>query len=607
MRVAILLSAFELRKSFGHRSLFDRVSFSIESGERVGLIGPNGAGKSTLLRILASQISPDHGMLSLQKGLKIGYLEQVPAFEKNATIHSAILKGALDPHDDRTIALSYEISSKLSLGDSFSLVENLSGGWKKRVALARELIKSPDLLLLDEPTNHLDLESIFWLENFLSNAPFATLTVTHDRQFLEKISTRILELDKRNVGGLLSVRGNYSSYLKVKEQLISSQEQQELKLKNTLRRESEWLKRGAKARTTKQYARIQRAGDLKNDLEELEYRNQVRTARLEFQFAEKNPKKLIEAKKISKNYGGNQIFNHLDLLISPGDRIGILGQNGSGKSTLIRTLIGEEDLSDGSIIRAENLSVAYFEQNRETLDPALSIIKTLCPYGEFVEYRGQRIHIRSYLDRFLFSSDQMNIALGKLSGGEQSRVLIAQLMLKSANLLVLDEPTNDLDIPTLNVLEDCLIDFPGAVLLVTHDRYFLDRVSNRILSFESLNKDGKKINSIVSFSDLIQWENWKKEQSEPNEKVLKDVKPLASSVKVSSKKRRLGFKEQRELDSMEANIQHAEARLLQLSIESSSPENATNSVRLLEIAKEMSLLQCEIDRLYSRWAELEQS
>ncbi len=615
--MAILVSAHQIKKSFGPRPLFEDLTFAIESGERIGLIGPNGAGKSTLLRVLAGEYPVDEGRLSLQKGLRIGFLEQVPRFSSGATVQSVIEGGVANPDDWESIGLAQELMSRLLLDTLESgpatPVEQLSGGWQKRVALARELAKKPDLLLLDEPTNHLDVEGILWLEEFLARAPFATLTITHDRAFLQKVANRILELDRRNPGGLLSVNGGYVDYLEAKEQALSSQERLELILKNTLRRETEWLRRGAKARTTKQQARIQRAEQLKDEVSELEYRNLSRNARIDFQSAEKSPKKLIEAKEISKSYDGRKLFSRLNVSIRSGSRIGLLGPNGCGKSTLLRVLVGQEPPDSGQVARSESLSIAYFQQTRDTLDPEATVLKALCPTGDQVHYRGSPVHVRSYLDRFLFNPMQMEMSVGRLSGGEQSRLLIAKLMLQEANLLVLDEPTNDLDMATLTVLEDALLDFPGAVLLVTHDRYFLDQVANQILAFSG---EDSRDGNVVSFEGLGQWEDWHHQQAArareeaAQKRVPSQAAPQAASSRADAaagggKRRKLSYMEQREWDSMEETIQEVERQLAELVAESERPEISTHAIRLAELTSQMSQLQTQLDQLYERWAELE--
>jgi ATP-binding cassette subfamily F protein uup len=609
--VSILLSAHQLRKSFAARPLFDELTFSIEAGERIGLIGPNGAGKSTLLRILASKTSPDDGTLSFQRGLRVGYLEQVPLFKEGATVLATALEGTDDPDDWENMAKAQTLLSKLSLDGTRegigpeTPVARLSGGWKKRVALARELIRAPDLLLLDEPTNHLDVESILWLEDLISHSRFATLTITHDRLFLQRVSNRILELDRRNPGGLLSVKGDYATYLETKEQNMAAQERREVILKNTLRRETEWLRRGAKARTTKQQARIQRAESLQGEVAELTDRNRTRSVGIDFQNTERSPKKLVEAKGISKSYGGRTLFKNVNLLLTPGSRIGLLGENGCGKSSLIRVLLAQETPDEGSVFHSDQLKVAYFEQARDSLDPNETLSKTLCPKGDFVDFRGSRVHIRSYLDRFLFDPGQAEMAVGKLSGGEQSRLLLAKLMLNDANLLVLDEPTNDLDMATLSILEECLTEFTGAVLLVTHDRYFLDQVATQIIAFPRQESSRGKL---VSFADLSQWESWHAEQEAAKPSTAQTTSPTATaSDSAQKKKRKLSYNEQRELDSMEKNIQEAEARLATLTEESSKPENLSNAPKLAEIFKEIGETQARIDHLYSRWSVLTES
>jgi ATP-binding cassette subfamily F protein uup len=598
--MSILVNAHQISKSFTTRPLFEQITFSVESGDRVGLIGPNGAGKSTLLKILAGLTTVDNGILSVQRGLRIGYLEQSPTLSSESTIQDTILDGVGDLHDWERMAQAHEIMSKLSL-DPDLLIKNLSGGWKKRVALARELLKNPDLLLLDEPTNHLDVESILWLEDLLADSSFATLTITHDRLFLQRISNRIIELDRRHKGGLLSVKGDYATYLELREDLLAAQELHETKLKNTLRRETEWLRRGAKARQTKQQARIQNAGTLKAEVEELEHRNKTMVARLDFQSLEKNPKKLIEAKTISKSYDGKVIVPSLSLIISPKTRLGLMGVNGCGKSTLIKLLTGKETPDAGSVFHADRLQVAYFEQNRESLDPNLSVIDTICPKGDFVEFRGTKVHIKSYLSRFLFSYEQMGLAVGKLSGGEQSRLLIARLMLNEANVLILDEPTNDLDMATLDVLEEVLRDFNGAVILVTHDRYFLDRVVNSILTF-GYGKNGEK--QITPLSGLEQWEEWHSLQDK--------VKAFTGQTeiqneKVQPKKKKLSYKDQRELDNIEETIKKAEEHLAGLTEESMKSANAANASLLSKLGIDMEKAQSEVDRLYARWSELTKS
>jgi ATP-binding cassette subfamily F protein uup len=586
--VGILIAAKDISKTFGARPLFEDLNFVVESGERVGLIGPNGAGKSTLLRILAGEIGVDDGELSLQRGLRVGFLEQTPKLDDDATVEDLV-----------TGPLAGELLSRLELTEwKYHTVDQLSGGWKKRVALARELAKEPELLLLDEPTNHLDIESILWLEEFLAKSTFATVTITHDRLFLQRVASRILELDRRNPNGLLNVRGDYTTYVERKEEMMSLQQREETVLKNTLRRETEWLRRGAKARTTKQQARIHAHADLSDKVEELEYRNQTRSARLDFQSSDKKPKRLMEARQVSKAYGDRQLFRNVDVFVGPGSRIGLLGSNGCGKSTLIRVLLGTEEPDTGSVLRSEHLKVAYFEQNREELNPDTTLRKTLCPAGDHVNYRGKLVHINGYLDRFMFRKEQIDMMVGKLSGGEQSRVALAKLMLKESNVLVLDEPTNDLDVETLNVLQECLTEFDGAVLLVTHDRYFLDQVATEILAFPATPEDRGQVTSFVG---LDQWESWRKNRIQNR----KSANKAAVAGDSSGKKRKMSYNETRELAGMEAKIQGVEAQLGDLENQSQDPSNQSNASMLTQLFTSITATQKEIEALYARWAELD--
>jgi len=604
--MSILINAHKLKKVFASRTLFDGLTFSIESGERIGLIGPNGAGKSTLLKIIANTSDLDGGSLSPQRGLKIGYLEQVPQFTENATVQDSVMEGAHDPYDWQEISKAQQIMSKLSLTEgevqAETLISNLSGGWKKRVALARELLKEPDLLLLDEPTNHLDIESIMWLENLLAKSSFATVTITHDRLFLQKVSNKIFELDRRHPDGLLKIDGDYAKYLEVREQLLTAQETLETKLKNTLRRETEWLRRGPQARLKKQQARIDQAGHLKEQVGDLTSRNQVQKVEMQLQGMDKNPKKLIEAKNISKKYEGKTVIPPIDLLLTPKSRIGLIGKNGCGKSTLIRLLTGKEKPDTGSVFHADQLQVVYFEQNRESLDQELSVIKTVCPSGDFVPYGDNgTMHVKSYLQRFLFSYEQMDMPVRKLSGGEQSRLLLAKLLLKKANVLILDEPTNDLDISTLDVLQDILSEFNGSIILVTHDRYFLDQASNLLLAF-GVNEKGEK--TITPMVGLDQWEEWYEDQAKLEQKLKSASKSEAGNSQNTAKKKKLSFKDQFALDNMDENIKKAEELLAKLTSEYEKPENLSNPKKLTELTAKIQAAQAEVDRLYKLWEEL---
>lgn len=605
--IVTLVNGYNLQHSFASRPLFKGIGFSIEAGERVGLIGPNGAGKSTLLKIIAGELTPDQGTISLQKGLRLAYLKQNPPLDEEQTIEEAILSVSNDPHDWKEICRAQELQAKLSLDFENKKIKTLSGGWKKRVAIACELMKEPDLFLLDEPTNHLDVEGILWLEDFLETAPCATLTITHDRLFLQRISKRILELDPRNPQGMISIPGDYADYLETKNILMNNQIATEAKLQNTLRRETEWLRQGAKARTTKQQARIKRAGELKDQVEELEFRNQNKKTQMDFQGFEQSPKKLIEAKNISKNYDGVCVVPPMNLLIHPKSRIGLLGGNGSGKSTLIKILLGDISPDTGTVFHSEHLEVSYFEQNRESLDPDATVLRAVCPSGDFVDFAGRRMHVKGYLDRFLFRPEIFELPVKMLSGGEQSRLLLARLMLVRSNVLVLDEPTNDLDIQTLDVLQDVLSEYPGAVLLVSHDRYFMDQVSTEIYAFthsEAMQKNKKVYKKeMVRFEGLLQWEVWYRQQQEIFKSTLKQDQN--EKKEKNNQKKKFGFNEKKEFEEMESVIHKKEKKLSDLEAELQIPSVAENSQKVLELSEEMSVLQNEIDQLYQRWQELE--
>jgi len=404
---------------------------------------------------------------------------------------------------------------------------------------------------------------------------------------------------------------------------MHAQERREVVLRNTLRRETEWLQRGAQARSTKQQARIQRASALAGEVTELGTRNRQRTVALDFEAQERRPRRLIEARGVGKSYDGRLIFRDVDVQLAPGVRLGLLGANGCGKSTLIRVLLGEEPPSTGTITRADDLQISYFAQSRDALDPEVTVANTVCPDGDFVSFRGARVHVRGYLERFLFTAEQADLQVGKLSGGEQSRLLLAALMLRPAQVLVLDEPTNDLDLATLVVLEESLTDFPGAVLLVSHDRYFLDQVATTILAFVDEDEDAgagagagdEPVGApdgagagVVAFASLAQWEAWRAERrarAAQRSAAERAESSAGTAAAPAAGKRRLGYLEQREYDAIEASIAAAEAALRAAVSESERPEVGTDAARLVEILSQIDQRRAEVDRLYTRWAELE--
>lgn len=576
----VILNANQLEKSYGARTLFKDLSFGLNAGERVGLVGPNGVGKSTLVKIIAGIVDPDEGQVTRSQGLRVGYLDQNPTFKKG----TSILQGVMEKlnRDSEELSKAYQLVSLLGLdqfGEDF-LIEELSGGWQKRVALARELILEPQLLVLDEPTNHLDVSGILWLENFLKTQPFGTLMITHDRLFLQRVCQRILDLDPRNPHFLLDVKGDYLEFTEAKQNILDAQVKREGVLKNKLRREKEWLSRGPQARQTKQKARIEEAHKLEEDFDSVKARNLNRSAGIEFGGQKRLPKKLISVKSLGKGYEGKSLFSNFDFLIGPSTRLGFLGDNGSGKSTLIRCLLGLEKADSGEVEFAEDLKVSYFEQGKETLNSEESVLRNVCPEGDHVFFQGQFIHVRSYLERFLFFGHHVDLKVEKLSGGERARLRLAQLMLKEAHVLVLDEPTNDLDGATLDILEEALNDFNGAVILVTHDRFFLDSVCDQILAFPEMEV----------FADYFQWERWFGEKKRTGSKEA--AKPALKEVSTSPKAKRMSYKDKYELENMEQTIAHLEQEL----------KKATKENQYEEMAR----LQESIDRKFSRWAELEE-
>lgn len=592
----MLLSCQALAKSFGAQRLFENISFTISDGERAGLIGPNGSGKSTLLKILAGVLPPDEGIVAPRKMLRVGYVAQQDDLPGDSTPRRFLESLPLPPgiaEEERTGRVSVTLG-KAGFPDADASIASLSGGWRKRLAIAAQLLGAPELLLLDEPTNHLDLEGILWLEKLLAAAPFASLVVTHDRYFLERSATRILEIQRSYPDGLFAVSGNYSEFLIKREEFLHAQSRRREALENKVRREVEWLRQGAKARTTKSKARIDAAGRLMDDLEDVAARSVQRTASIDFSATGRRTKRLVDAEGISRSGGGRVLFEDLSFVLAPGTRLGLIGPNGSGKSTLLKLIAGQWEPEKGTLRRADGVKTLYFDQHRERLDPELTLRRALAPHGDGVIFQDRPIHVAAWAARFLFRNDQLEMQVGRLSGGEQARVLIARMMLEPADVLLLDEPTNDLDILTLEVLEESLVEFPGAVVLVTHDRYLLDRVSTILIGL-----DGRGGSNV--FADCSQWE---RDAASRLPERAKETKPVAEKPQTTAVKR-LSYLEGREWEQMENRILEAEERLKTADTLMHTVEGSSDPSVVSQRYAALQAAQAEVEALYARWAELE--
>jgi ATP-binding cassette subfamily F protein uup len=568
------------------------VAFTVEERARIGLIGPNGSGKSTLLGILAGEIEPDSGEVATRKRARLSYVAQQSEYAPGTTIR-AVLEASLQRIGAPPAEWEGRIGETLGrtgFEDFAADASRLSGGWRKRLAIAEALVQQPDVLLLDEPTNHLDLNGIDWLEGLLNTSSFACIVVSHDRYFLENVATETVELNRTYPDGLFRVNGNYSAFLQKKEAFLEAQAKQQDALSNRVRTEIEWLRRGPKARTTKSKARIDRAHDLIGELAEVSSRNRTSTVSIEFNATDRQTKRLVELENLQYGFGGRALFSGLNFVLTAGMRIGLVGPNGSGKTTLLKLLRGEIEPTDGSLKRATALRTVYFDQNR-ILEPDITLRRALAPDSDSVIYQDRVIHVASYAAKFLFSGDQLNQPVGRLSGGERARVLIARLMLEPADLLLLDEPTNDLDIPTLEILEESLLEFRGALVLVTHDRYMLDRVSTTVLGL-----DGR--GDAEHFADYSQWEAW---QRQP----VQEVTAAAQDKRAPTSKKKLSYLEAREFAGIEDRVTAAEEQVARERELVEDPAVATDAVRLQAALHAMDTAQTALDELYTRWAELE--
>jgi ATP-binding cassette subfamily F protein uup len=505
-----ILNAQGLGKRFGAVALFEGIGFPVSDGDRIGLIGPNGAGKSTLLAVLAGEQEPDAGEVATRKRARVAYVLQESNFAAGLTVRE-VLEAALArtgvAEGEREGRLR-ETAGRTGFEDLAAEAATLSGGWRKRLAIAEAVVTHPDVLLLDEPTNHLDLAGIEWLEEMLNEAAFACVVVSHDRYFLENVATEIVELNRVYAEGLLRVKGSYSKFVEGRQAYLEAQSKLQDALKNRVKIEVEWLRRGPKARSTKAKARIDNAQDLIGQLRDVNLRTQTATAGIDFAATDRQTKRLVEFEDVGLSFGTGadekKIVEGLNFLVTNGMRVGLVGPNGSGKTTLLRLLTGELEPTAGRVKKAAALRVVYFSQMRE-LDEGVTLRRALAPDSDSVVYQGRVVHVASYAAKFLFTSEQLNQPVERLSGGERARVLIAKLMLEAADVLLLDEPTNDLDIATLEILEESLLEYAGALVLVTHDRYMLDRVSTVALGLDGRGNAG-------TFADYGQWEEWSREQ-----------------------------------------------------------------------------------------------
>ena len=598
-----ILNAQGISKTYGATPLFRNIAFTIAEGDRIGLIGPNGSGKSTLLQILSGAVEPDSGRVALRKRARLSHVPQESQFTAALTVR-AVIEAALErsavPADERQARFA-ETLGRAGFEDLEVEAESLSGGWRKRLAIAEALVQQPDILLLDEPTNHLDLAAIEWLEELLESASFASVVVSHDRYFLENIATTMVELNHAYPEGLLRVPGNYSRLLEEKEAFLHAQAKHQDALKNRVHREIEWLRRGPKARTSKSKARIDKAQQLIGELADLTARTRTASAGIDFSATDRKTRRLIELDRVTFDIGGRTLFEDLDFVLTASMRVGLVGPNGSGKTTLLRLLSRDLAPSAGEVHRADSLRVVYFDQNR-LLDPDVTLRRALAPDSDSVIYESRVIHVASWANRFLFTGEQLNQPVGRLSGGERARVLIAKLMLQPADVLLLDEPTNDLDIPTLEVLEESLLEFRGALVLVTHDRYLLDRVSTTVVGLDGLGTAGR-------FADYSQWEVWKQERESMSKTAARALdRGTAAGTSLPTAgiaKKRLSYLEAREYATLEHRIAEAEEQLKTALAAYADPAIASDAEGLIAAQTELYMAQKRVDQLYLRWEELE--
>lgn len=632
-----LITIDNLSIAFGHVALLDKTSFSLDKGERVCLLGRNGEGKSTFLKILNGEIHADDGKLDIQSGCRLAYLAQEPDFDPQDTVYQATAQGLgevgrlvsefhqLTAHpapDAAHLQRLAQVQHDLEVQDGWtlqqrvdtvltrlalpaeSLMGSLSGGWRRRVTLARALVTQPDVLLLDEPTNHLDIEAIEWMEKFLLDFQGAILFISHDRAFVKKLATRIIELDR---GIMRSYPGDYATYQRTKTAELEAEAEQAAKFDKKLAQEEVWIRQGIKARRTRNEGRVRALKALRAErAERRERKGQVKAT---LNAGEASGKLVIEAQNIDYAWGDKPIVQNFSTTLVRGDRIGLLGPNGVGKTTLLKLLLGDLAPNSGEIRHGTKLQVAYFDQLRAQLDPNSSVVDTIGDGKDFVDINGERKHVMSYLADFLFPAARARSPVKSLSGGERNRLLLARLFTQPANLLVMDEPTNDLDVDTLELLEEILMDYPGTLLLVSHDRDFLDNVVTSTLIFEG---NGQVNEYVGGYAD---WLAVKQRQGEATPSVATDTqhkvpareqKTAPAQSTATTEKKKLSYKEKRELEQLPARIEQLETEISKLqeqSVQSDFYKQEQSKVN--EILQQLAQLEQELELCFERWEALE--
>ncbi|QBS70828.1 ATP-binding cassette domain-containing protein [Bordetella bronchiseptica] len=595
MALASLITLTDVQLAYGHHPLLDHADFAIQEGERIGLIGRNGAGKSSLLRLLDGRTQPDDGDIARSSGLRVATVEQEPALDETGTVFDVVCDAHAHPEDWQRPARVRAALERLGL-PAEAAIASLSGGMRKRVALARALVDEPDLLLLDEPTNHLDFDGIAWLEAMLRNWKGAAVIITHDRRFLDAVATRIVELDR---GRLLSFPGNFSQWQERKAQWLEAERLEQARFDKLLAQEEVWIRKGIEARRTRNEGRVRRLEQLR--VERAERRERVGNVSLALAQGQRSGKLVAELQDVGKAFGDKVVVRDYSTTILRGDRIGIVGPNGAGKTTLLKLLLGELPPDSGTVRQGSNVSVAYFDQMRAQLDENATLVDIISPGSEWVEIGGARKHVMSYLGDFLFSPARAGSPVSSLSGGERARLLLARLFARPANVLVLDEPTNDLDIETLELLEELLQEYAGTVLLVSHDRAFLNNVVTKTIAAEG---DGRWRDYVGGYDE---WQAQRPAQAAAPkaEKPAETAKPAAARPK-PVRAARLSAWDLRELEALPDAIAAIEARQAELSgklADGSLYRDAPDEVE--RINAELATLESELEEKFARWELLE--